>query len=245
MPAASNRCSSSARSSRGRVGTIRGAPPRSACGSAPRSPRPRSPRCRGRTPSARSRGRPRRSAAPQRSMVRRRQGAAHDRLIEREPGRVEQPRRARRRPGPPYEWPMSRAHLPDVPNHSRHVLELALERVLVAVAGSPPRPRRSIAMTVKWLSRWGRTASKLQRAEPAPCTSTSGGPLAAHLTGDPDAVRGLDVTDHRASVTARKRLGGRPLLNERLAPQESRAPLSLLPRRVARASAALLSGGRD
>ena len=51
---------------------------------------------------------------------------------------------------------------------------------------------------------------------------------------------GLHYTDrHRLPEELERELGltYRPLLNERLAPQESRAPLSLLPRRVARASA--------
>ena len=58
---------------------------------------------------------------------------------------------------------------------------------------------------------------------------------------------GLHYTDrHRLPEEVERELGltYRPLLNERLAPQESRAPLSLLPRRVARASLSLLSGGR-
>ena len=62
-----------------------------------------------------------------------------------------------------------------VADHGGHVVALALERVLVAVGGvAAPAPvdrdhgeRRS---------RCGRSRSKLQRAEPAPCTSTSGGP---------------------------------------------------------------------
>jgi formate dehydrogenase len=51
---------------------------------------------------------------------------------------------------------------------------------------------------------------------------------------------GLHYTDrHRLPEEVERALGlpYGPLLNERLAPQESRAPLSLLPRRVARASA--------
>ena len=123
-------------------------------------------------------------------------------------------------------------------------LEEHYERVYALSPGISSRSLSASSLAGK-AARSG-SASSIRRRPPLPKTEWSRLPL--RLCGLESVQLHADLTFGRSSRAPSQGLEPyrslhRPLLKRRLAPQESRAPLSLLPRRVARASAAFALWG--